>query len=124
MSSWLVPGSRIRYYQCPFCSRTHSSLYGEVFRARAGVRRLDAAEHPADSRALPVASPANIRWTGVRTAAARWFARLEAEELHHAARASRTDRVAQASPATAGGAPSPSRPASALALAARPARHR
>ena len=122
MTSWSVPGSRIRYYQCPFCSRTHSSLYGEVFRARAGARRIDAVEHPAEPRTMPRASAADIQWTGVRTAAARWFARLDAEEHHLAARASRAERIGQAPPA--GGAPSPSRPAPALALAARPARHR
>ncbi len=42
MTTWSAPGSRIRYYQCPFCARTHSSLYDEVFARGAGARRVAA----------------------------------------------------------------------------------
>jgi hypothetical protein len=85
MTSWSAPGSPIRYWQCPFCSRTHSSLYGEVFRRRAGARLLEgpaqAGERTAPSPAsIPMASAEEIRWARVKTSAARWFARLEAEE--------------------------------------------
>ncbi|WP_242394596.1 hypothetical protein [Anaeromyxobacter oryzisoli] len=80
MTSWSAPGSPIRYYQCPFCQRTHSSLYGEVFRRRAGARILDAAPRPpAPPAAIPMASAEDIRWASVKQSAARWFARLEAE---------------------------------------------
>lgn len=80
MTSWSAPGSPIRYYQCPFCQRTHSSLYGEVFRRRAGARIVDAPERPAVPRQIPMATADDIRWARVRSNAARWFARLEAEE--------------------------------------------
>ncbi len=79
MTSWSAPGSPIRYYQCPFCARTHSSQYGEVFRSRAGARVLDAPARPAVP-GIPVASPEDVRWARVRANAARWFARLVAEE--------------------------------------------
>lgn len=81
MTSWSAPGSNIRYYQCPFCQRTHSSLYGEVFRRRAGARVVDArprAAGPADG--IPIASQEDVRWARVKATAARWFARLEADE--------------------------------------------
>ncbi|BDG06002.1 hypothetical protein [Anaeromyxobacter oryzae] len=101
MTSWSAPGSPIRYYQCPFCARTHSSLYGEVFRRRAGARVLDGAPAPATaSRAsgIPMASPEDIRWAGVKQTAARWFARLEADQRRNGggARPARPPRVAHA----------------------------
>jgi hypothetical protein len=79
MTSWSAPGSQIRYYQCPFCQRTHSSLYGEVFRNHAGARMLGAPARPAGA-GVPTASPEEVRWARVKATAARWFARLEAEE--------------------------------------------
>jgi hypothetical protein len=80
MTSWSAPGSPIRYFQCPFCSRTHSSLYGEVFRRRAGARVIDAPVRSASPGDIPMASKDDVRWTRVKATAARWFARLEAEE--------------------------------------------
>jgi hypothetical protein len=77
MTSWSVPGSQVRYYQCPFCARTHSSLYGEVFRHGAGVRLRGA--RPA-AGGIPSASPEDVRWASIKASAARWFARLHAEE--------------------------------------------
>jgi len=80
MTSWSAPGSPIRYFQCPFCSRTHSSLYGEVFRRRAGARIVDAPPRVAPPGEIPTARPEDVRWARVKQSAARWFARLEAEE--------------------------------------------
>jgi hypothetical protein len=80
MTSWSAPGSPIRYYQCPFCQRTHSSLYGEVFRRRAGARLLDGAARPPPQAGIPMASADDMRWARVKATAARWFARLEADE--------------------------------------------
>jgi hypothetical protein len=81
MTSWSAPGSTIRYFQCPFCTRTHSSLYGEVFRRRAGARVLEGAPRPAAAAAdIPMASPEDVRWARVKATASRWFARLEAEQ--------------------------------------------
>jgi hypothetical protein len=81
MTSWSSPGSQIRYYQCPFCARTHSSLYGEVFRRRAGVRVLDAPVRPAARPSeIPMASQEDMRWARVKATAARWFARVEADQ--------------------------------------------
>jgi hypothetical protein len=80
MTSWSAPGSPIRYYQCPFCSRTHSSLYGEVFRRRAGARVIDAPLRIARPSEIPMPSPEEMSWARVKTTAARWFARLEADE--------------------------------------------
>lgn len=88
MTSWTPAGSTIRYYQCPFCQRTHSSLYDEVFRRRAGARlvRTPTAQEPADApppspaQQIPMASPDDVRWTRVKASAARWFARLDAEQ--------------------------------------------
>ena len=79
MTSWSAPGSAIRYYQCPFCARTHSSLYGEVFRRRAGARLVGAPAASSDPARLPMPSEEEIRWGAVKARAARWFARLEAE---------------------------------------------
>ena len=78
MTSWSAPGSTIRYYQCPFCQRTHSSLYGEVFRRRAGARVMDA--RPLAAAGIPMPSQEDVRWARVKATAARWFARLEADE--------------------------------------------
>ena len=79
MTSWSAPGSPIRYYQCPFCQRTHSSLYGEVFRRRAGARMVEAGPRAA-AAGIPMASQEDVRWARVKATAARWFARLEADE--------------------------------------------
>jgi hypothetical protein len=80
MTSWSAPGSQIRYYQCPFCARTHSSLYCEVFRRRAGARVVDAPVRAARPTEIPMASPEDMSWARVKTTAARWFARLEADQ--------------------------------------------
>jgi hypothetical protein len=95
MTSWSAPGSSIRYYQCPFCARTHSSLYGEVFRHRAGARLIDAPARPGDPTRLPNPSEEDARWAAVKVHAARWFARLEAAERP----------VPRPAPAAAQGAP-------------------
>jgi hypothetical protein len=87
MTPWSAPGSPIRYYQCPFCSRTHSSLYGEVFRRRAGARVLDAAPRAAPPSAIPMPSQEEMRWARIKASAARWFARLEADEQRLGSRA-------------------------------------
>jgi hypothetical protein len=80
MTSWSAPGSQIRYFQCPFCARTHSSLYGEVFRRRAGARVVDAPVRAGAPAEIPMASPEDIRWAQVKATAAQWFARVEADE--------------------------------------------
>ena len=80
MTPWSAPGSTIRYYQCPFCARTHSSLYGEVFRRRAGARVLDAPPRAASPSSIPMPSQEDLRWARVKASAARWFARVEADE--------------------------------------------
>ncbi|HET7823689.1 MAG TPA: hypothetical protein VFK90_00080 [Anaeromyxobacter sp.] len=80
MTSWSAPGSPIRYYQCPFCQRTHSSLYGEVFARGAGARVLDARPSPPAAAGIPMPSQDDVRWANVKATAARWFARLEADE--------------------------------------------
>ncbi len=85
MTSWSAPGSPIRYYQCPFCTRTHSSLYGEVFRRRAGARVVDAPQRPASASALPAASVEDVRWARVKASAARWFARLAEDQRRNLA---------------------------------------
>ena len=77
MTSWSAPGSPVRYYQCPFCARTHSSPYGEVFRRGAGARVLAARSVPGG---IPTATADDVRWAGIKASAARWFARLDAEE--------------------------------------------
>jgi len=78
MTSWSSPGSPIRYYQCPFCARTHSSLYAEVFRRGAGARYVEA--RPAPRGGIPEATPEAVEWAGIKSSAARWFARLDADE--------------------------------------------
>ncbi len=115
MTSWIPPGSRIRYYQCPFCARTHTSLYDEVFTRGAGARVVAAAVKEAAPAEVPQASADDIRWAGVKLRAARWFARLEAEEHHALARLARLTPTAQP--------PSRAAPAT-VASAARPARQR
>lgn len=80
MTSWSAPGSAIRYYQCPFCTRTHASTYGEVFRRNAGARLIDAPAHASTPAQIPMASPEDVRWARVKQTAARWFARLDADE--------------------------------------------
>jgi hypothetical protein len=80
MTSWSAPGSPIRYYQCPFCQRTHSSLYGEVFRRRAGARVIDGTPVAGTPDQIPMASAEDVRWANVKATAARWFARIQAEE--------------------------------------------
>jgi hypothetical protein len=80
MTSWSVPSSPIRYFQCPFCQRTHSSHYGEVFRSRAGARLLGTAPRSTSPSEIPMARPEDARWAGIKSAANRWYARLEADE--------------------------------------------
>ena len=80
MTSWSAPGSPIRYYQCPFCARTHSSLYGEVFRRRAGARVVETPARAAGPAEIPMASVEDIRWAQVKASAAQWFARVQADE--------------------------------------------
>jgi hypothetical protein len=80
MTSWSAPGSPVRYWQCPFCGRTHSSLYSEVFERGAGARRVEAAS-PVAPAAAPQASPEEIRWGRLKARAAEWFARLEQEQV-------------------------------------------
>jgi hypothetical protein len=83
MTTWSSPGSPVRYWQCPFCNRTHSSLYSEVFARGAGARRVGAASAP-PSEGAPQASADEIRWQNLKARAARWFARLEQEEVRRA----------------------------------------
>lgn len=94
MTSWSVPSSPIRYYQCPFCQRTHSSHYGEVFRSRAGARVLDTLPRSAQPSEIPMARPEDARWASIKSAANRWYARLEADERRNASqpRAARSSR--------------------------------
>jgi hypothetical protein len=86
MTSWSVPASPIRYYQCPFCQRTHSSHYGEVFRSHAGARVMASRPRVAAPAEFPMASPEDVRWAGIKSAANRWYARLDADERRNAAR--------------------------------------
>ncbi len=117
MTSWSAPGSTVRYYQCPFCARTHSSCYSEVFARGAGARLVAGPAPTPVPGTLPQATGEQIQWAGVKARAARWFARLEAEELHTAARLAR--------PPPRQASPSAEPPAAALAsVAARPARHK
>jgi hypothetical protein len=86
MTSWAAPGSPIRYYQCPFCARTHASCYGEASRKGAGAGRAGLPVRAAVPDPPRQSSDDQIRWAGVKARAARWFARLEAEEVGHAPR--------------------------------------
>jgi hypothetical protein len=81
MTSWSAPGSPVRYFQCPICRGTQSSAYGEVFRRGAGARLTRHAPGPGG---IPMASPEDVRWAGIKARAARWFARLDAEEQRRA----------------------------------------
>ncbi len=96
MTSWSAPGSTIRYFQCPFCQRTHSSLYGEVFRRRAGARFVDAPAHASVPQAIPMATPEEMHWARVKQTASRWFARVEADERRCATTDGRPLRAANA----------------------------
>jgi hypothetical protein len=81
MTSWAAPGSPVRYWQCPFCRRTHSSAYGEVFRP-GGVARLisGTGAGPAAARPPPARTgPAAAEWAALKARALRWFERLDAE---------------------------------------------
>jgi hypothetical protein len=84
MTSWSVPNSPIRYFQCPFCQRTHSSHYGEVFRSHAGARLLGSAPRSALPSEIPMARPEDMRWATIKAAATRWYARVEADEHRNA----------------------------------------
>jgi len=90
---------------------------GEVFARGAGARRVAAPERDTAAAEVPRASQDDIRWAGVKQRAARWFARLEAEE-HRALSAARTAPTAQPPARTA-----PATVAVAVA-AARPAAHK
>ncbi len=85
MTSWSAPGSPVRYWQCPFCQRTHSSLYSEVFERGAGARRVEpvqpAPQQGTPQQGAPQASPEEIRWGRLKARAAEWFARLEQEQV-------------------------------------------
>jgi hypothetical protein len=82
MTSWSPAGGSVRYWQCPFCNRTHSSHYSEVFRRGAGARRVGATTAATAAKpTAPQATPEEIRWAGLKARAARWFARLEQEEV-------------------------------------------
>lgn len=80
MTSWSTAGSRVSYFQCPLCTRTYCSQYDEVFRARAGARRIGVPVQQAAPTTLPMASLEVQRWATVRARAARWFDRVEADE--------------------------------------------
>jgi hypothetical protein len=112
MTSWSPAGSTVRYFQCPLCVRTYASPYDEVFRARAGARRVGVPLHQARPATLPMASRDDQQWAGVRLRATRWFSRLELEER------SMSRALSPAGPRQRLGAPS------AALVAARPARHR
>ncbi len=96
MTSWAVPGSPVRYWQCPFCGRTHSSLYSEVFDRGAGARRVEPPPDPQPA-GLPQATPDEIRWSRLKARAARWFERLEREQVASGAEAARPVAPAQRS---------------------------
>jgi len=96
MTSWSAPGSPIRYFQCPFCQRTHSSLYGEVFRRRAGARVVETPVRASAPQAIPMATPEEMHWARVKQTASRWFARLEADQQRCADAGGRALRAANA----------------------------
>jgi hypothetical protein len=103
MTSWSAPGSPVRYYQCPFCSRTFSSCYGEVFRRRAGARLVEAQPSSTPPPGIPSSTAEEVRWRQLRTRAAQWFARLEAEEHRHARRETSSPTVAACGVRATGG---------------------
>jgi hypothetical protein len=119
MTSWSAAGSPVRYWQCPFCGRTHSSLYSEVFARGAGARRVEAGAAPAAAHAgAPQATPDEIAWSRLKARAARWFARLEREEVAPAPRpavrsapSAPAARVTPSAPAARAAAPAPARAA-------------
>jgi hypothetical protein len=80
MTSWSAAGSPVRYWQCPFCGRNHSSLYSEVFERGAGARRVEPVSVAAGPGA-PQASPEEIQRGRLKARAAQWFARLEQEQV-------------------------------------------
>ncbi len=96
MTSWAVPGSPIRYWQCPFCGRTHSSLYSEVFERGAGARRVEPPPLTRGPAGVPQASAEEIRWARLKARAARWFARLEREQMAPATASLRAEAPAAA----------------------------
>ena len=96
MTSWSASGSPIRYYQCPFCQRTHSSLYGEVFSRLAGARVVETPARASAPNAIPMATPEEMHWARVKQTASRWFARLEADEQRCSAGPARPRRAANA----------------------------
>lgn len=116
MTSWAAPGSPIRYYQCPFCARIHASCYGEAFQRGGAARLVGTPVREPQPSEIPQATDEEIQWAGVKARAARWFARLEAEELHAAARRGRASPPRPATPRA--------QPADVVPVAARPARHR
>jgi hypothetical protein len=113
MTSWSAAGSPVRYFQCPLCARTYSSLYDEVFRAEAGARRLGVPARPAAPTALPMASREAQQWATVRARATRWFSRLESDQRRAAGSPAPPPRAQRSPPVPA-----------LAAAAARPARHR
>ena len=79
MTSWSAAGSPVRYWQCPFCARTYSSQYDEVFARGAGARQVEKPPPREEVAGAPQATRQEIRWTQTKMRAARWFARLEQE---------------------------------------------
>jgi hypothetical protein len=79
MTSWSAAGSPVRYWQCPFCARTYSSQYDEVFARGAGARQVEKPPPREQVAGAPQATREEIRWTHLKMRAARWFARLEQE---------------------------------------------
>jgi hypothetical protein len=59
---------------------------------------LDAPVGPSTRSRLPAATPDEVRWARVKASAARWFARLEAEEarIGRGRGASQADRAEEA----------------------------
>ncbi|HYS83201.1 MAG TPA: hypothetical protein VEM76_21035 [Anaeromyxobacteraceae bacterium] len=106
MTTWSAAGSPVRYWQCPFCNRTHSSLYSEVFQRGAGARRVDPSQGStcAQAAGAPQATPQDIAWTRLKARAARWFARLEQEQVPTPP-AAPTSRALPATPPRGAGAP-------------------
>jgi hypothetical protein len=103
MTSWSAAGSPVRYWQCPFCARTYSSLYGEVFARGAGARQVEKPQPREEVAGAPQATRQEIRWTQLKMRAARWFARLEQEGARSAGEPGR--RAATATPAPIAGEP-------------------
>lgn len=110
MTSWSTPGSPVRYWQCPFCARTYSSQYGEVFARGAGARQIEKPPPRDEVAGAPQATPEEIRWTQLKMRAARWFARLEREGV-------RAGEVAPAVASAPAAKPAASAPAAPNAVA-------